>query len=249
MQFRTGDGKLQPRSLAIILVGIAISLLILTAIGFYVFSAVLYYDSYDSSYEYEATIYVDQSMENVVIYLPVPVSDGDSNLEELELWSYENTVDEWDWTISETAYGQMLRVEFDVIRGEDEIQLSASVNPGRTIETRDPRGVEPVLSPMEELTHRQCEFAPDHMTDLRCYTFHSVTSVDHGGPDEATLGIHVRHSGANEWWVFGWSGNRYQTTVANFEFTVDSTDGWIQLNGEHEEGRGSYGGILPPPPR
>lgn len=248
MDFRAGVRDRRPAYLAVLVVGVAVALVVLVALAFYAFGAYLYYDSYESGYDYETTITVDRATEDLTLYLPAAQHDGDVVVGDLHLWSYEDRVGDWEQDVLETAHGPMLRVQIDEVTGSDDVSLTARVPVDRSVETRAPRGVEPVLSPMYEVRERPCDLPPGTDED-GCYGFESAAYVEHANADETTIGVQVRHSGFNEWWTLGWSGNSYETTATNFEIGVDPDGDWADLDGRHQEGRGSYGGLLPPPPR
>lgn len=230
--------------------GIALAVVIVVALlvlgGLYAFVSMLYYDSYESNYNYELRISVDRATEDAVFIAPVPEHDGTAALGDLTLWTYEDRVGDWEYDILETEHGPMLRIAVAEITGSDELEFTATTEADRTIETKNPRGVEPVLSPMYDLV--ETNVSQESRPDYRRFDVTSMMYAEHGGDDDVELSFVVRYEGANTWWTLGWSGNYYETYVSAFDVTPDAGGDWRELQGDHREGFGSYARYAPPPP-
>ena len=213
----------------------------------YAFGAVLFYDSYETSYNYELRLSVDGATEDLVVVAPVPAHEGDVDIGEVSLYSYDDRVGDWDYEVVETEHGPMLEITVAEVTGADTLVFESTVHSDRTIETKEPRGVEPVLSPMYDIEELDSSY--ERRPDTRRYSVTSVAYAEHGGPDDVTLSLLVRHEGANTWWTFGWSGNYYETYVTSYDVTPDPAGEWMQLEGDHREGAGSYARFGPPLPR
>jgi len=232
--------------IALVLGGVVVLVLLIFG-AVYAFGALLFYDSYESSYSYEMTLYVDGSTEDLVLIAPVPVHDDDVDIGELSLYTYEDRVGDWEYAVVDTENGPMLMITISEITGADELVFESTVHSDRTIETKAPRGVEPVLSPIYDMEDIDASF--ERRPDTRLYSVTSTAYAEHGGPDDVELSLVLRHEGANTWWTFGWSGNYYETYVTNFGVTPDPAGEWWELEGDHREGAGSYARFGPPLPR
>lgn len=237
-----------PRGVKIGIIFVVVLLIPLLVLGgLYVFGAYLFYDSYETTYNYELELSVDGQTEEIVIIAPAPVHNNSVTLGELSLWTSENRVDDWESDIIETDHGPMLRISISGVTGPDQLMFTSTVYSNRTIETKAPRGVEPVLSPLYDIEERDSSF--ERRPDTRLYDSTSMMYAEHSGSDALTLDVVIRHEGANTWWTFGWSGNYYETYLTSFGVTPDSAGEWWEIRGDHREGVGSYARFGPPLPR
>ncbi|WP_418285634.1 hypothetical protein [Halorubrum sp. DTA46] len=215
--------------------------------GLYAFGAFLFYDSYESSYNYETRVSVDGATEDLVLVAPVPVHNDEVDIGEINLYTYDDQVGDWEYAVIDTEHGPMLEIRISEITGADELVFESTVYSDRTIETKAPRGVEPVLSPMYDVEELDASF--ERRPDTKLYSLTSMAYAEHGGPGDVELSLVVRHEGANTWWTFGWSGNHYETYVTTFGATPDPAGEWFRLEGDHREGAGSYARFGPPLPQ
>lgn len=101
----------------------------LVAGGLWVWSTGLYEDSYTSSYEYRLDAETNSTLQNVTLYLPVPVEDGESSIGNLfvehEVYEYTDAedTDPWEYSLVSTEHGPMLEVNADRIVGRERIIL------------------------------------------------------------------------------------------------------------------------------
>ena len=216
--------------------------------GMFALGTYFFYDSYGSSYEYEVNIYVDGATEDAVFLLPIGILDGEAHLGEIHITNSDR-FDGIDYRIVEMDHGPMLRLEVDHIAdGRDVLWVSARFESDRTIETREPRGSEPVLAPLELIGPETDErFDADRWPDRRSYDAVSSAYIEHGGGDDIVIGLSVSYRGSNEWWSFGWSWNEYETVVVAGDAAHDPAGSWIELTGWHTEGAGRYPSFPPAP--
>ena len=215
--------------------------------GAYAFGAFLFYDSYETSYTYELELSVDGATDDLVVIVPAPAHDDDVTIGELSLWTSNDRVGDWEYDRIDTEHGPMLEISISEIAGADQLIFESTVHSDRTIETKSPRGAEPVLSPLYDFKEIDSSF--ERRPDTRRYSVTSMAYAEHGGSDEVLISMILRHEGANTWWTFGWSGNYYETYVTSIGVTPDPAGEWWQLQGDHQEGAGSYARFGPPLPR
>lgn len=233
----------------LIVVVLAAAVVLALALGsLYLIGTIFYYDSYSSDYTYELTVDVDGPADEVIVYAPAPVQDGEVQVGELYVWEHAGLgVEDWSFDVVETEHGPMLEVTLSGVEADASVDVIGDLESDRTIDTREPRGNEPVLSPMSEVGERPVD--TDRFPDYRAWDVTSTAYVEHSGDEDVTVGIWTSHEGANTWWSGGWGGNYYTSEVSTYDTTPDPDGEWIDLSGSHRQGFGSYGGILPPPPR
>jgi len=72
----------------------------------------MYNDSLMSNYEYDITITSNSSLQNVTLYLPVPVFENKSEVGlEIVNGDYYNKPSDWNLSLEDTEYGLMLKIE------------------------------------------------------------------------------------------------------------------------------------------
>lgn len=72
----------------------------------------MYQDSFQSSYNYELSIETNATLNNVTLYVPVPVHGNSSSLgEKMVTGDFHADAPGWNFTIVETQYGPMLGIE------------------------------------------------------------------------------------------------------------------------------------------
>lgn len=231
---------------------IAVSILLVLGLlllgGLYGLGTFFFYDSYSSAYEYDASIYIDGDTENAVFLLPLPIQDGEEHLGEVHTTSSDRFVG-IDHSIVNTEHGQMLQLEVDEISdGRDVLWVNAHIEADRTIETKEPRNTEPVLSPLElSLVEPDERFDQDRWPDYRQFEATSNAFSEHEGTEDVEIGFNVWHDGTNSWWTFGWNWNQYDTSVSGNQAALDPEGEWVELRGFHREGAGSYPRFPPAP--
>ncbi len=76
-----------------------------------------YEDSLVSNYEYDISITADSSLENVTLYLPVPVFANESAVwVEIVSGDYYNKPSDWNLSLEDTRHGLMLKIEAGEIK-------------------------------------------------------------------------------------------------------------------------------------
>jgi hypothetical protein len=113
----TSDSTRDWRRIALVAGLAAVVVLAVLAGGLWLYSEHLYRTSYESSYDYEVAVNTNETLENVTLYLPVPVGgeieNADSDLA-AELVERGNAADgNFSYAVVETQYGPMLRVRAD----------------------------------------------------------------------------------------------------------------------------------------
>ena len=72
----------------------------------------MYNDSLMSSYDYSITITSNSTLQNVTLYLPVPVFDNKSGIGlEMVNGDYYNKPSDWNLSLEDTEYGLMFKIE------------------------------------------------------------------------------------------------------------------------------------------
>ena len=237
--------------IAIVTAALLVVFLVVIA-GFVGLGTALFYDSYESSYQYEGSVNVDGATEDVVVLLPIGVHDGEAVVDELYVADSDRFVGVSHEVVA-TDHGPMLRIEIDEVReGRDTLWFDSRIVSDRTIDTRTPRETEPVLSPVELSEPERGaddhdDWAADRWSDRRTFDATSPVYVEHGGDDDVSFGVTVRYEGTNEWWTFGWSWNTYETSVAGDVAGTDPEGEWVELRGWHTEGSGTYPRFPPTP--
>ena len=233
----------------------AIALAVLLLIALLVLGAVFalgtffFYDSYSSSYEYDLSIDIDGETEAVEILVPLPVHDEEPQLGEVHI-SGGDRFEGVDHSVVDTEHGSMLQIEIDEVHEGPRwhsLYVSAQVESNRTIDTRNPRGAEPVLSPVELVERDLDEFIHDRWPDRADFDATSPAYLAHGGSEDVEIGVRVWYRGGNDWWSGGWNGNYYETVVSGGWDLQDPDGVWIELHGWHTEGAGSYPRFPPAP--
>jgi len=119
---------------------------------------------------------------------------------------------------------------------ERSVEVTASVQVNRSVDTKDPTGTEPLLAPESNRHEAPCRDA--YFESQRCYTFDSAAYLTYDAPPDTRSSVWVELAGRNEWWVFGWNGDEYRQLVTG-EF-LGPQHGWRTVSGELETGVGSY---------
>ena len=242
-------GNVGLAGLAAIALGVLLVLALVLLGSVFMLGTFLFYDSYASTYEYDVSITIDGETEDAVFIVPLPLHDEDPRIGELHV-SGGDRFSGIEHTVVETDNGPMLRVDVDEVREGPRwhtLYLSAQVESDRTIDTRDPREVEPILSPVELLERDLDEPNDDRWPDRRDFDATSTAYIEHGGGEDLDIGVSVWYRGGNDWWSFGWNGNYYETSVWA-DWTMGDTNGdWIEMHGRHVEGAGSYPTFPPTP--
>jgi len=122
------------------------------------------------------------------------------------------------------------------------IEFGVSIRDVEEINTRDPLGNEPVLSPKRNLTPAEEPYPtpapPGGVSVSSYYTFESPVYGAYTCDPGTMVSIGITHQGDNSWWVLGWSGNRFRES---FAITLAGPDpGWQYGLGTLRTGEGRY---------
>jgi len=223
----------------------------------------LYEESYRSEYHYGITIQSDSVLHNITLFVPLPVFEEKSKIGDEIMAGNASKRDDWDCRIVETEHGKMLKISAEEIApefhplpvplppesiepGEEETPasmskgISVTVAADHNINTKNPTGNEPLLSPEYNLTRSACELPyPEGRTPPACYEYESRIFADYTASPDAKFSIYIELEGRNSWWVYGWSGNEYRDNV-NVTL-VGERHGWYIASGRLIEGEGRYG--------
>ncbi|WP_436926932.1 DUF5518 domain-containing protein [Halosimplex amylolyticum] len=104
------------------------------------------------------------------------------------------------------------------------------------IDTADPFGGEPLLSPQYDRTAVDC---PDRYFETqRCYEYESRVYAEYDTAENASVFLSAQLTGRNEWFSGGWTGNEYRerTSVE----LLGPQSGWHRTRAELEVGSGNY---------
>lgn len=88
---------------------------VLVGRGLWLYTEYLYRTSYESGYGYDLAINTNESLENVTLYLPVPVADGRPDLGAAIVREGSAVEGNFSYRVVETRYGPMLRVTADQV--------------------------------------------------------------------------------------------------------------------------------------
>ncbi|MDG5819073.1 hypothetical protein [Natronococcus sp. A-GB7] len=118
------------------------------------------------------------------------------------------------------------------------ISVHTVVESDDPVETRSPRGSEPVIAPAYNLTEVPYTGHDGWADRAESYAFDSRVMIDGMGAENASIDLVVDHTGENSWWSGGWSRNYYEGRVSAVDRSVD--DDWQTVSGEFHSGEGSY---------
>jgi hypothetical protein len=187
---------------------------------------------------YTIVLSVNNTIENVTLYLPVPELNGTPVL----AGSFVNRSGygipaDWDLTIVPVDGRPMLSVSafspetpvlipFELITGES--WTSA-------IDTSNPTGHEPVFSPLGEYSP-VIRNDPVHPGNARSYRI--PVSIRYTAESPVMVSIYTRIEGVNAIWKGGWIFNRYSDTVSLV--LENGTQGWVEAGGTLVAGEGVF---------
>jgi len=116
--------------------------------------------------------------------------------------------------------------------------VSAIVHADHEINTKNPDGNEPMLSPKYNLARSVYRMPhPKDRTPPACYEYESRIYANYTASADAEVSIHAELTGENMWWVCGWSGNKYVDSVG--VTLTGAQDGWCTASGNIVAGGGA----------
>ena len=224
-------------------IGVGVIVIVVALAGLWMYHThELYEKSYRSEYRYEITIDSDSALYNVTLLVPLPIIDGRSRIGDEIIAGHASKPDGWSCSIVETKHGKMLKISAEKIPPGVRKRISAVVDVGRDINTKNPIGSEPLLSPKYNLTLSTYDLPyPEGQSPPTCYEYESRIYADFESPTDAEVSIYIEAEGENSWWVYGWSGNSYRDRVG-ITFTGEQP-GWHIASGKLVYGEGRYGWI------
>lgn len=239
----------------------------------------------ESTYEYRVTVSTDETLEDVTIYVPLPVEDGDSELGKQFVQSVQYSRDRpgivgydeepvpvtFTYDLVETEHGPMLAITTDRIevsrvyyreeengtmgwreripaeeydptdpsmgvRDDGSFEFTVTLVSDDAIETADPSGSEPLLTPEYNRTQVECVVHPSE--NQRCYQYDTRVYASYDTDPNTTVYVGVHLAGRNEWFSGGWSGNEYRQWTY-FQQQGPGT-GWYGVEGELQVAVGNY---------
>jgi len=113
------------------------------------------------------------------------------------------------------------------------------LNSDSEINTKSPIGNEPVLNPAYNRSLSAYDMPyPENRETPAVYNYDSLIYADYEASPEAQVSLLIDFSGWNEWWIYGWNGNRYSEFI--YTDLNGSQQGWIQVPGKITMRDGNY---------
>lgn len=250
---------------------VLVAVLVVAVVAVGAFAALLYDftrvepDSVEYTYRYEVAVQPDQRLDDVTLYVPLPVENASSPVG--EAIAANATVEgsgAWTTHVADTQYGPMLAIEAATLPPryetrpapqplpEDETtvtptpgenvtvlrayELAVELPADAPIDTRSPVGVEPTFKPRTSATEVDCTVAATDATVCREVGSRLYAGFD--APENATTTVLVRYEGWNTWFAGGWTGNSFEQ---QFHVAVEGpADGWQAVTVAERVGFGRY---------
>ncbi|AKB37067.1 hypothetical protein MSSAC_2477 [Methanosarcina siciliae C2J] len=195
----------------------------------------MYDRSLRSSYDYDVVLTTDSTLNNVTLYIPLPVINDTSYVGMDIIEQHFNNHDpSWEYSIVDTEHGLMLSMKNEKARS---IDLSTMVLSDQPIDTMNPLNNEMILIPKYNLTQNVNASGVYSRTseqfdyDSKMYAYYDASS-------NANVSISIYLNGRNEWWIGGWQYNSYWETME--VILSGSQDGWTTVSGQLVTGEGTY---------
>lgn len=116
--------------------------------------------------------------------------------------------------------------------------FSVTATNEESIDTAEPFGTEPLLTP--QFNHTQIECMYGQQERHRCFEYDTRVYATYGAPEDTTVYVSAQLAGRNEWIAGEWTGNEYREW-AHTEL-LGPGRGWYFVRGELEVGSGRYRG-------
>ncbi|AKB32758.1 hypothetical protein MSSIH_2068 [Methanosarcina siciliae HI350] len=195
----------------------------------------MYDRSLRSSYDYDVVLTTDSTLNNVTLYIPLPVINDTSYVGMDIIEQHFNNHDpSWEYSIVDTEHGLMVSMKNKKARS---IDLSTMVLSDQPIDTMNPLNNEMILIPKYNLTQNVNASGVYSRTseqfdyDSKMYAYYDASS-------NANVSISIYLNGRNEWWIGGWQYNSYWETME--VMLSGSQDGWTTVSGQLVTGEGTY---------
>jgi len=125
------------------------------------------------------------------------------------------------------------------MRIEKPVWIAVSLNSDSEINTKSPVGNEPVLNPAYNRTPSAYDMPyPENREPPVVYVYDSLIYANYEASPEAQVSLLIDFSGRNEWWIYGWNGNRCSESV--YTDLNGPQHGWIHVPGKITMGDGNY---------
>ncbi len=183
----------------------------------------LYEETYRSEYRYEVTVRTDSVLQNATFYVPLPASEDGSKIGEEIIAKNASIPAGWNCDLIETEHGTMLKIHAEGMIpdrytppvplpeeecGPDAIPcpvqthmvkwVSVRVHADHEINTKNPAGNEPMLSPKYNLASSVYRMPhPKDRTPPACYEYESRIYANYTASADAEISIHVELTGEN----------------------------------------------------
>ena len=195
-----------------------------------------YTSSLNSTFYYEASITTNSSLENITLFLPLPVDATGTSpiIESIGSGTISGTTMGWNFSIYGANNESLLKVWTDYLPPmiEGAQQVTYRFNSTAMIHT-----ALNVTHPVEKgYTLQPKHHLPDTMSDGRealqyplAYTYSSIAYVSYEAPESAMVEITVILEGKNSWYILRQYHNEYRDSLsASFQ---GSTEGWHEIDG------------------
>ncbi len=122
---------------------------------------------------------------------------------------------------------------------EKPLWIAISLNSDSEINTKSPLENEPVLNPAYNRTLSVYDMPyPENREPPVVYNYDSLIYAEYETSSEAQVSLMIDFSGRNEWWIYGWNGNRYSEFI--YTDLNGSQHGWIRVPGKITMRNGNY---------
>lgn len=194
-----------------------------------------------TSYPYTVSISTDQILNNVTLYVPIPILNNTSSVgQDIIDHNFNGDGPSWKYAIVETEHGPMLSMKTEKMTRPPILNttyLSTIVFSNLTVDTMNPVNNSMVLMPKYNLTYVG---SGDKIYEkhTKIYNYDSQIYVHYETLPDAEVRVSVSMDALNEWWIGGWQSNSYREYMEIQ--LLGPQDGWKTLKGELVTGEGTY---------
>lgn len=200
----------------------------------------MYEDSFRGNINYNVYITTDEILQNVTLYVPLPVHNNTSSVGQNILETNFNGGDpSWEYELVYTEHGLMLSLKNKEVKPPTRLYFSADfgtmISMDHELNTKKPIGNEMTLMPKYELTSVDTG-KYWHFGDV--YTYKSSIYAKYDTVPDTNVDISISMDGRNSWWILGWQFNDYAEII---EIQLSGPqNGWTNAYGEIVAGEGIY---------
>lgn len=206
-----------------------------------------YRNTLTGSSSYTCTITTDAPLDNVTLFLPVPV-DTTGNSPVVSAFSsgaVNGVPQDWDTTLFDTGKSTLLKVMTPAIIPPPgttsshpyTITLTSATVSKTPVDTRNPVEKSALFRPVQALTETTC---PQERAggSTRCFTYTTSIYADYTATADATVTIISAVTGKNSWTIVESHSNEYSSEVT---LSMKGTQkGWAVMDGRLSSGEGTY---------